>query len=144
MRDEDNGKQYKRQTSVAFRVMKQTDFQLTFSKLKEILEPYESKLIVVADTTTHYALETSHVMKNKHRLYFAGVKTGKNYVSYHLMPVYACEDVRAAITPELLKRMQGKSCFNFTTPDEKLFKELSRLTKIGFKCFTSKDFYSKF
>jgi hypothetical protein len=122
---------------------KQSDFQSTFEKLKDILKPYEPKLVVVADTKNYYALETSHVMKNKHRLYFAGIKTGKNYVSYYLMPAYACAEVRAAISPELMKRMQGKSCFNFSTPDEKLFQELAMLTKVGFKRFTSKDFYSK-
>jgi hypothetical protein len=123
---------------------KQTDFTATFSKLKALLQPYESKLIVVADTEDHYALETPHVMKNKHRVYFAGVKIGRSYVSYHLMPVYALEEVRDEISPELKKRMQGKSCFNFSEPDEKLFKELARLTKVGFKRFTSKDFYSRF
>jgi hypothetical protein len=123
---------------------KQTDFTTTFSKLKALLQPYESKLIVVADTEDHYALETPHVMKNKHRVYFAGVKIGKSYVSYHLMPVYALEEVRDEISPELKKRMQGKSCFNFSEPNEKLFKELARLTKVGFKRFTSKDFYSQF
>jgi len=123
---------------------KQTDFTTTFVKLKALLQPYESKLIIVADTKDHYALETPHVMKNKHRVYFAGVKIGKLYVSYHLMPVYALEEVRDEISPELKKRMQGKSCFDFSEPDEKLFKELARLTKVGFKRFTSKDFYSRF
>jgi len=127
-----------------FSMTKQTDFTTTFSKLKALLQPYESKLIVVADTEDHYALETPHVMKNKHRVYFAGVKIGKAYVSYHLMPVYALEEVRDEISPELKKRMQGKSCFNFSEPDERLFKELARLTKVGFKRFTSKDFYSQF
>jgi hypothetical protein len=123
---------------------KQDDFEATFTRLKDILSPYESKLVVVADTKNHYALETTHVMKNKQRLYFAGVKIGKAYVSYHLMPAYACVEVRNAISPELMKRMQGKSCFNFSTPDEKLFKELAKITKIGFQRFTAKDFYSQF
>jgi len=121
-----------------------SEFETTFHQLKKILQPYESKLIVVADTKNNYALETPHVMKNKRRMYFGGIKIGKAYVSYHLMPVYACEEVRKEISPELKKRMQGKSCFNFSKPDEKLFKELARLTKIGFKRFTSKDFYSQF
>jgi len=122
---------------------KQADFDATFEQLRNILQAYESKLIVVADTKNHYALETPHVMKNKHRLYFAGIKIGKSYVSYYLMPAYACDDVRVAISAELKKRMQGKSCFNFSSPDPKLFKELSQLTKLGFKRFTSKEFYSR-
>jgi hypothetical protein len=123
---------------------KQADFESTFAKLKDILSAYESKLIVVADTKTYYALETHYVLKNKRRLYFAGIKIGKAYVSYHFMPVYACADVRDTISPELKKRMQGKACFNFSTPDDKLFKELAKLTKVGFKRFTSKDFTPPF
>ncbi|MFN2530852.1 MAG: hypothetical protein ABR555_06120 [Pyrinomonadaceae bacterium] len=117
------------------------DFDLTFARLKEILKPYEKKLIVVSDTDKYYGLETPHVLKNKHRLFFGGVRKGKAYVSFHLMPVYVFP---GRISPELKKRMQGKSCFNFIFPDEKLFKELARLTKAGFKTFTSKDFYSSF
>jgi len=124
--------------------MKNADSDNTFAKLKAILEPYESRLNVVADTPDNYSLETDHVMKNKHRLYFAGVKRGKSYVSFHLMPVYACPDLAKEISPELKKRMQGKSCFNFKAPDEKLFDELRRLTKAGFARFTSKKFYSQF
>lgn len=123
---------------------KEANFEATFAKLKEVLQKFESKLVVVADTPTHYALETPHVMKNKNRLYFAGIKIGKGYVSYYLMPAYACAEVREKISPELKKRMQGKSCFNFSKPDDNLFKELARLTKVGFKRFTSKDFYTQF
>ena len=123
---------------------KRSEFETTFLQLKKILQPYESKLIVVADTANYYALETPHVMKNKRRMYFGGIKIGKAYVSYHLMPVYACEEVRKSISPDLKKRMQGKSCFNFSKTDEKLFKELAKLTKNGFKRFTSKDFYFQF
>ena len=120
------------------------DFAITFQKLKAILQPYAQRLVVVHDTSEKYYLDTPHVMKNKHRLFFGAVRTGKNYVSFHLMPVYGCAALREKMSPELKKRMQGKSCFNFTTPDEKLFKELAKLAKAGFAIFTSKKFYSQF
>ena len=122
---------------------KNIDFDTTFSELKEIFAPYEGKLNVTANTQDNYALETNHVMKNKHRMYFGGVRRGKNYVSFHLMPIYAFPDLVEKASPELKKRMQGKSCFNFTSPDEKLFKELRKLTRAGFSRFTSKKFYSQ-
>lgn len=125
-------------------MVKHADFETTFSGLKAVLKPFESKLIIAADTPTYYALETSHVMKNKRRLYFAGIKIGKSYVSYHFMPAYMCAEIQDTISPELKKRMQGKACFNFSRPDQKLFKELAKLTRLGFKRFTSKDFYTKF
>jgi hypothetical protein len=60
------------------------------------------------------------------------------------MPIYGCAGLREKMSPELKKRMQGKSCFNFTTPDKKLFKELAGLTRAGFTIFTSRKFYSQF
>ncbi|MGH9931274.1 MAG: hypothetical protein ACREA9_18865 [Pyrinomonadaceae bacterium] len=120
-----------------------SDFQATFEKLKAILKPYATKLIVVHDTDRNYYLDTEYVMKNKQRLFFAAVRTGKAYVSFHLMPVYACPDLLAAISPELRRRMQGKSCFNFKSVDEKLFKELAKLTKAGFKRFNDSEFLEK-
>ena len=123
---------------------KTTDFDATFARLKEILAAYEGKLNVVADTRDYYALETDHVLRNKRRLYFGGVRRGKAYVSFHLMPVYACPEITEKISADLKKRMQGKSCFNFKAPDEKLFNELRKLTKAGFTRFTSKKFESPF
>ena len=124
--------------------MTQTDdFRLTFEGLKKILEPYAAKLVVVHDTDTIYYLDTNHVMKNKQRLFFAAVRTGKAYVSFHLMPIYACSDLLKQISPELKKRMQGKSCFNFKKVDEKLFRELAKLTKLGFQKFNDAAYLQK-
>jgi hypothetical protein len=39
------------------------------------------------------------------------------------------------MSPELRKRMQGKSCFNFTRQDDTLFAELETLTAAGFTRF---------
>jgi hypothetical protein len=46
----------------------------------------------------------------------------------------------AALSPELKKRMQGKSCFNFSAIDKPLFKELSALTKAGFDSYKEQGF----
>jgi len=64
-------------------------------------------------------------------LMFGGVNIGKRYVSYHLMCVYMRPDLLEAMSPQLRKRMQGKSCFNFTKVDEELFDELSAITAKG-------------
>ena len=116
------------------------NFQATFEKLKTILKPYEAKLIVVHDTDNNYYLDTSHVMKNKQRLFFAAVRAGKAYVSFHLMPVYASPNLLKDMSPELRKRMQGKSCFNFKEVDKGLFRELKALTKDGAAKFSNEKF----
>lgn len=116
-----------------------TDFEETFSRLKKILEPYAGKMIVVHDTPANYYLDTPYVMKkNKQRVFFGAVRSGKTYVSFHFMPVYACDDLLDSLSPELKKHMQGKSCFNFKAVDEKLFKELAKLTKAGCARFSGK------
>jgi len=63
--------------------------------------------------------------------YVAGIRVGKSYVSYYLMPVYGLPDLLDEISPELKRRMQGKACFNFTRIDESLFAELATLTATG-------------
>jgi hypothetical protein len=68
-------------------------------------------------------------------VWFGAVGPRKRYVSYHLMPVYAFPDLLKGASPALKKRMQGKSCFNFTTVDEKLFDELAKLTEKGYRRF---------
>jgi hypothetical protein len=44
------------------------------------------------------------------------------------------------MSPELKKRMQGKSCFNFKEVDEKLFRELGNLTRGGARQFNDEKF----
>ena len=74
-------------------------------------------------------------MKNGNALFFGAVRRGKAYISFYLMPVYAEPSLLGGISPALRKHMQGKSCFNFKTVDEELFKELETLTKAGFTRF---------
>jgi hypothetical protein len=122
---------------------KDDNFRETFSQLKEIFKPYAAKLNVVHDTDSNYYLDTHRVMKNKRHLFFGAVRIGKGYVSFHLMPVYASSELNKTISSELKKRMQGKSCFNFRAPDERLFKELAKLTKAGFEKFHDSKFLEK-
>ena len=120
-----------------------TNFEKTFARLKAILEPYASKTIVVHDTDANYYLDMNRTIKKNHRLFFAAVRSGKGYVSFHLMPIYASTELQLKISPELQKRMQGKSCFNFKAVDEKLFQELAQLTKAGFAKFNDPKFLEK-
>lgn len=59
------------------------------------------------------------------------VQSKKNYVSFHLMPVYAFPELLDDLSPALRKRMQGKSCFNFSEVDEPLVAELTQLVAAG-------------
>lgn len=86
-----------------------------FHDLKALLTPYQSRLVLVHDSADHYYLDTAFLMPNKKPLFFAAAKISKAYVSFHLMPVYVFPDLLDEMPAALRARMQGKSCFNFTT-----------------------------
>src|SRR5881398_1228917 len=116
------------------------DFTEVFEQLKTIFKPYAKKMDVSHDTDQYYLLNTRYIMKNKQPLCFGGVRLGKNYVSFYLMSVYASPELMKNVSPELRKRMQGKSCFNFKEVDKKLFAELKALTKDGAVKFSNQKF----
>lgn len=111
------------------------DFDATFARLRGILEPHAKDLVVVHDTGENYYLDTEHIMPNRQPLYFGGVRRGKAYVSFYLMPVYLHPELLDDLSPALRKRMQGKSCFNFTTLDDEQAAELDRLTRTGIEAY---------
>ena len=117
----------------------QVDFPTVFNKLKAILEPYEKKLTVTANSSGAYSLEGPYSEKWKQNMFFGSAQIKKNYVSYYLMPVYMYPDLLKGISPELKKHMQGKSCFNFKQVDQALFRELTALTKKGFERFQKEE-----
>lgn len=113
----------------------QEQFDTVFAKLKAILLEHQGALVVTADEGGNYYLGTPALGKDKKPVFFGGVQTKKNYVSYHLMPVYSSPELLEGMSPKLKKRMQGKSCFNFTSVDEETFEELAGLTRKGLDRF---------
>ena len=114
-----------------------------FAALKQILARYSDDLTVVADEEGDYHLDTHHVMKNKQRLFFGAVRINKNYVSFHLMPVYVNPSLLDTIDINLKKRMQGKSCFNFTSLDEELIDGLATLTETGYQYYIEESYIQR-
>lgn len=115
--------------------MAENQFRKIFERLKSILKKYENSLELKTSTEDNYYLDAGYYEKYKQQLFFGAVNVKKNYVSYYLMPVYVFPELLKDISPELKKRMQGKSCFNFKQIDDKLFKELEDLTKKSFNEF---------
>ena len=108
---------------------------VVFDRLAAIFTPYRSTLIAKTDEPENLFLETPPSAAYPSGLFFGAVRIGKRYVSFHLMPVYVHPDLLDGMSRELRKRMQGKSCFNFTRPDKALFAELETLTAAGFARF---------
>lgn len=107
-------------------------FEESFQRLRAVLQRHADDLVVTQDQPVLYYLDTAHIMKNKKPLYFGSVQIRKRYVSYHLMPVYVFPDLLEPVSPTLMKRMQGKSCFNFTAITDDHLAEIEQLTAKGF------------
>src|SRR5215212_6647287 len=106
-------------------------FAPTFARLRSILEKHSDRWMVAADGPDHYCLDgtpgpaTLRAWGGKVRgptIPVAWVRIGKAYVGYHLMGIYGNAKLLASLSKELKGRMQGKTCFNFRTLDDALFR----------------------
>lgn len=123
---------------------KDTDFSAVFAALKPVFARAETRLSIAADSDAEYSLETrsaSPFPQHKGRpLHFGAVRIGKAYVSVHLMPIYMSPPLIERISPALRKRMQGKSCFNFSAvPSADEIADLRVLVEGGLAEWAHKD-----
>ena|SRR5690348_537151 len=112
------------------------ELRLTFAALRESLAVHSERLLVTVDKPGDYQL-CSRTLKDRtgRPLFVAGIQIKKNYVSYHLLPIYMAPALQKKIPPALKKRMQGKACFNFTAIESQQIKELAALTRRGIEVF---------
>lgn len=106
------------------------DLAAVDARLRQILEPYRGDFVVAQDGPRGVALHLKGLADQPHG-FVAGVRPGKRYVSFYLMPVYAFPELLSGTSAALRRRMQGKSCFNFSAVDEELMGELAGLTDRG-------------
>ena len=103
------------------------DFQAVHDRLRSMILEHKGDLALTKDEPGGVTVEVPG-LEGKPWGYVAGTRVGKSYVSYYLMPVYSTPGLMESMSPELRKRMQGKSCFNFRKVDEPLLAELDSLT----------------
>jgi hypothetical protein len=104
------------------------DLTAVHDRLRVILTPYRERLHVAVDGPGGLTLEFPGYAGMPWG-FAAATRLGKRYVSFYLMGVYGQPTLIDGMSPELRRRMQGKSCFNFTKLDEALFEELEVLTE---------------
>lgn len=105
-------------------------FEPVFAALQSIMLAAAPGMIVTQDSPGYLVLKTPWNEPGKQEpAWFGMVQIKKAYVSCHLMPLYALPALLADASPALLKRMQGKSCFNFKKLEQDLFAELAVLTR---------------
>jgi len=113
--------------------MADDDFERLFERFKGVLAPYAARMHVSADDPRMFGVDMAPEGERDPSTWFAGTRLGKRYVSYYLMPIYVRPALLDGISPELRRRMQGKSCFNLTKVDETLLAEIEALTRSGYE-----------
>jgi hypothetical protein len=108
-----------------------------FSALRGLLAPYENSLALKVPKPGYCYVESRTPTYKNRPMYFAGIGTGKNYVSYYLMSVNSSPEFVQTMSLGLKKHMHGKACFKFTEVDPELLRELARLTEAGYHRFKS-------
>ncbi len=104
-----------------------------FLRLRKVLLPYAKHMVVKFDGPGIYYLESAPVPKYDTEVFFGAVKTGKRFVSFHLMPVDVFPELRKGLSPALKKSMKGNSTFNFTALEPALVRELAALARQGYQ-----------
>ena len=118
--------------------MATAEFEAVYAELRALMLRAASNQTVVADSADRLVLHAPipNPRKPEQQMWFGAIQIRKGYVSYHLMPVYSHRALRDQVSPELARRMQGKSCFNFRKSDPALFDELERLTAEGARLYS--------
>lgn len=104
------------------------DFDRVFAALRDLQLKHAGGLVVARDAPGDLVIRTHDIDAKGQSGWFGTVTTKKSYVAYHLVALYERQDLAADLSPELTKRRQGKTCFNFKTLDPALFEELDALT----------------
>jgi hypothetical protein len=106
-------------------------FPTVFARLMPILRAYAPPLRVLEDGAAGFAVHAAPSLAYPDGFSVSGVRIQKRYVSFYFMLVYLFPDLLVGISPQLQQRMQGKACFNFTSPDDALLADLTRLVAAG-------------
>ncbi len=128
----------------------QPELQEIFIALREIIRPYQKKLVVKSNTPIHYELWTNHPFrvnnlqnrgkvlgrqtKSRTGVQFAAVIQFKEWVSFYLYPLHLNPDLGAGISDHLrlLFLRNSKSCMHFTALTDELKTEVQQLVE---KCW---------
>jgi hypothetical protein len=96
--------------------VKNPDLIPLFEQVKALLEPFADEFPPRKDEPGCYELWSDKQVEffgkvRKEGVFFAGALIQKHYVGLYYMPVYAIDEARQFIGPELLRTLKGKSCF---------------------------------
>lgn len=107
-----------------------SDFGAIHETLRRLMISAAPNAVVATDQPGNLVLHTSEVdPKTGKPVWFGAVTIKKSYVAYHLFPLYTQPPLGETLSPNLARRRQGKSCFNFRVEEPELLAELAALTQ---------------
>lgn len=104
------------------------EFEPVFAALRRIMLEQATGLDVTRDAPGDLVVRTLTRDAKGEAGWFGTVTIKKSYVAFHLMPLYVRPDLAEDLSPELARRRQGKTCFNFKRVETALFEQLRELT----------------
>ena len=125
------------------------DLDTVFDELKAILSRYATSFTVREGAVKnkrdyHLIVQKPLVIdgRKKDELWFASVIQQKHNVGFYFMPLCCCTklqdcriEVKALISPELLKHLDGKCCFHMKSLTPELKKDIDAALKLGFAAY---------
>lgn len=106
--------------------MSQPDFGPVFAALRDMMLRHADGLSITRDEPGDLVVRIPS--ESGEPGWFGTATIKKSYVAYHLMPIYYDPALAEDLSPELTRRRQGKTCFNFKKIEPALFDELEALT----------------
>lgn len=120
-----------------------TDFVEIFQTIRASLQPYATVGFsnrVNSETSFDLWSDKNVVIEGKQRneVFFASVIIQKGHVGFYHMPVYTEPDMKKIFGPDLLKLLNGKSCFHINKLDDALMLQIEEALAAGFKLYKEK------
>jgi hypothetical protein len=121
-----------------------TDFIEIFQTIRASMQPYEAlgfNSRINSDTEYDLWSEKNVIVdgRKKNEIYFAGLKIHKSHVGFYFMPVYAQPEIKEIFHPDLLKLLEGLSCFRIKTLDEALMEHIADALDQGYKIYKKNE-----
>ena len=112
-----------------------------FNRLKTALEKHAPPMTVSKNNKTVFELIGNKPVPYGSRqiivpgMYFCSAVARKDKISFYFFPMYFHEKEFSKTIPNMIRYLKGKTCFNFTKPDQIVGKELDAMIKKGVRAW---------
>ena len=110
--------------------------------LKDLLRSQQPHLQVKVDTPEQFeVIGTKEIMQGRQKVEgatFASIVPKPKDVRLYFFPIYTDKEFFSP-SPELQKKLKGKSCFHLKKIDETLFQEIQKMIEKGVEVYKEKE-----